>query len=197
VKAREPRMKGATIRELFEWYEARHGVERVRRVVANVPADLRPLVDPDEPHVTLLASSWYPARLVHTLLDAIAADHAPSELERLTRETARAFAGNKLKGVHRFVLSKIVTPEMYAAGIQRMWRILHDTGDRKIELTGQGTAMSYVRNWPGHHRVLCLLTVDTMCAMFETMGCKNVQHERISCVSDGGTECVTRVSWTK
>lgn len=76
-------------------------------------------------------------------------------------------------------------------------KYIHDTGDRKIELTAPGEALSSVRNWAGHHRMLCLLTVETMCAMFETMGCKNVQHERASCVSDGATECVTRVTWTK
>lgn len=193
---REPRMKGATIRELFEWYESRYGVENVRRIVARIQEDdLRALVDPDQPHVKLLPSSWYPARLVHTLLDAIVEESGEAEVRRIARDGARAFANGKLRGVYRFVLAKVVTPEMYSAMIQRMWRFIHDTGDRRFDIEGPGEAVSVVSNWAGHHRVLCLVTIETMCALLESMGKKDVRHERLSCVSDGATECVTRVTW--
>jgi hypothetical protein len=93
------------------------------------------------------------------------------------------------------VLSKIVTPEMYAASIPRLWHLVHDTGERRIDDVAPGEARSIVRAWPGHHPVLCLFTIETMCAILETMGCEAVKYERVSCVSTGGTECVTRVTW--
>lgn len=193
----EPMMKGATIRELFTWYEQTHGRERVRRMAARAPADLRALLDPDEPLVRILASTWYPARLVHSMLDTVTDGLTEAEVDKLARDCGRAFTTSKLRGVYKLLFARIVSPEMYASNIQRMWSLIHDTGERRIDIVGPGEARSVIANWPGHHRVLCQITVGTMCALLETMGCKSVDSERVSCVSGGAKECVSRVMWQK
>lgn len=192
----EPTIKGAAIREFFTWYEARFGIEAVRRMAAAVPEDLRTLLDPDEPIVHLLPSSWYPARLVHAMLDAIAAEHGLTAMERIAREATREVVAHGTNSVYRFLLAKLVSPEMYARMIPRLWRQLHGSGDRSVTIVSEGLAESRIARWPGHHPLLCVLTNELMCAIFEAMGCRNVRWQRERCISrDGGTECVSKVTW--
>jgi hypothetical protein len=191
----EPMIKGAAIRELLAWYESRCGREGVLRMVARAPHDLRSHIDPDE-IIPLLATSWYPARLVHSMLDTISEGLSDAEIERMAREANRAVVSHGMNSVYKFLLEKLATPDIYAATIPRMWRLMHSTGQRRMRVIAPGEAESVVANWPGHHPLLCLITIETMCAIFEKMGCRNVRHERLACVSTGGSECVTRVRWT-
>ncbi|MBX3186597.1 MAG: hypothetical protein KF819_06265 [Labilithrix sp.] len=191
----EPMIKGAAIRELFAWYEETRGKGRVREAVRRVPEDLRPLLDPDEPRVTLLPASWYPCRLVHSMLESLKEGMSDAEFDALLREGTRAVI---LRGIaaYRFVLEKIVTPEIYALMVPRFWRQLHSTGVRRMKIVGPNEARSVTAKWPGHHPLLCTLTIETMCALFERMGKRDLQWERVKCVSsDGGDECVTRLTW--
>lgn len=194
----EPMIKGGAIREFFAWYERRYGVESVRTIAARVPEGLRDVLDPDEPIVHLLPSSWYPASLVHVMLDALGEDRSPIELERLTKEASRDVVKNGMNSVYRFLLEKLVSPEMYARMIPRLWRQLHSTGERSMEIVGEGEARSRIARWPGHHPTLCALTNELMCAIFEEMGCRNVRWERVRCITrDGGNECVATVKWRR
>lgn len=194
--ANEALIKGAALREFFAWYERRFGIESVRAMAARMPEGSRELLDPDEPIVRILSASWYPASLAHAMLDAVAEQRSSSELDRLLREASREVVKNGMNSVYRFLLEKLVSPEMYARMIPRLWRQLHSSGDRTMEIVGEGEARSRIARWPGHHPLLCGLTNELMCAVFEAMGCRNVRWERVRCVSrDGGDECVSTVRW--
>ena len=193
----EAMIKGGAIREFFAWYERKFGIESVRDMARRVPSDLAPLVDPDDPVVHFLASSWYPARLVHSMLDTMNEGRSDLEIERLARDATRHVVANGMGSVYRFLLEKLGSPQIYASMIPRMWRQLHDTGDRSVEIVEEGRAISKVANWAGHHRVLCMLSTMLMCAIFEQMGKKNVKWTCTRCISrDGGRECVYEVRWT-
>ena len=193
----EAMIKGGAIREFFAWYEERFGRESLRAMARHVPSDLAPLVDPDEPVVHFLASSWYPARLVHSMLDTMNDGRTALEIERLARDATRHVVAHGMSSVYRVLLAKLGSPQIYARMIPRMWRQLHTTGDRTVEIVEDGHAISKVANWAGHHRDLCIITTCLMCAVFEHMGKKNVKWTCVRCVSrDGGNECVYDVRWT-
>lgn len=183
------------LREFIAWYSSTHGEERMRLLAKQLPEDLRSYVDPDQPLVSVLAASWYPARLTHFILDAVTEGMTESEILKLAHDSNRAIVEQGMSSVYRFALDKLVTPEMYAVSIPRLWRQLHNTGEREIKVTSKNGATSIVRKWPGHHPVLCTIAIETMCAVFETMGKKEVRWSRTSCVSRGGTECVTLLQW--
>jgi len=192
----EPMIKGALIRDFVRWYTERYGKERLRRMAEMSPPDLRHLVEPDAHDMpALLASSWYPARLVHAILDALVEQHSEVDLERLTRDASRHVVRQSTSGVYRFLLEKVVSPELYAASVPRLWGQLHTTGKRHVELVGPGEAKSIVSAWSGHHPVLCTIVIATMAAIFELMGCRDIRWERTECVSRGGRQCVTRLTW--
>ncbi len=188
-------VKGNVIRGFLVWYEGRFGIDRVRELARRAPEDLRAVFDPDQPLVQLLASSWYPSRLVHSAFDTITENMSEKEIRDLAREANREILQKQLTGAYRLVVEKLVTPESYALVVPRFWRQLHSTGVRRMRILGPGEAESTISHWPGHHPVLCLLAIETMRALFERMGKKDVEWTRTSCVSEGGTECVTRLTW--
>ncbi len=48
-----------------------------------------------------------------------------------------------------------------------------------------------VESWPGHHPLLCWITIYTMAYMFEVMGYKRWSVDRVACVSQGAARCET------
>lgn len=195
----EAMIKGGAIREFFAWYQQKFGLERVRAMARQMPEELRPLLDPDDPIVHFLASSWYPARLVHAMLELAMEGRTELETQRWARDATRHVVKHGMNSVYRVLLSKLGSPEIYARMVPRMWRQLHDSGDRSVVITGEGRATSRIANWRGHHALLCLLSTDLMCAVFEEMGCRNVKWRRVQCLSHGGggSECVYEITWTR
>lgn len=188
-------IKGAVLREFVQWYESHFGMDGLRAVAENLPEDLRHYIDPYEPVVNMLAASWYPSRFCNLLLDAVSEGRSHAELELLAHDATRWIVARSMSSVYRFALRRLVTPEMYALSVPRLWRQLHSTGDREVKVTSDTTLQSKVLNWPGHHPVLCTVTIETMCAILETMKCQDVTWRRVACVSRGGSECVTQVEW--
>lgn len=188
-------IKGGAILELLAWYEDTRGASEMRALSRRLPPELGALVDPDRPVSGLLGSSWYPSRLVWALLDDLAANRSEAEVRRLVKEATRWAVRRGTKGLYGFILEKLATPEMYSLAVPRLWKQLHTTGERRMRVVGPGEAESAVSRWPGHHRHLCTLTIELMCAVFERMGLRDVTWERASCVAEGGAECVTRVRW--
>ncbi len=188
--------KGAVIREFVAWYQHAYGDEQLRKLGDSVPQEYRALFDPDEAFVTFLASSWYPTAILHLAFDALAVHHNEGELRRMFRDSTRWVVKRSVSTVYRFLLAKVVTPELYAQAVPRMWKQLHTTGERRMRILEDGVAESIVTDWPGHHPLLCTLTIETMCAIFETMGCKDVGWSRKSCVAEGAAECRTIVTWS-
>jgi hypothetical protein len=192
----EPMIKGAVMRDFVVWYGDRHGAEALKRMGERLPPDVREIIDTGSPTFRLLGSLWYPARIVHAFLEVLAQGRTAAEMNKLLHDANRSFIKTGARqSVYRFLLERLVTPEMYAVLVPRFWKQLHSTGDRRVKITRPGFAESTVSNWPGHHPLLCTMVIETMCTVFETMGCKNVSWERVSCVSDGARECKTHVSW--
>jgi hypothetical protein len=192
----EPMIKGAVMRDFVVWYGERYGPSFLRRTAERLPPHVREKIDVDHPTFRILGSLWYPAEIVHAFLEAIAQGRTPAEMNRLLHDANRNFLQNGVRqSVYRFLFERLGTPEIYAVCVPRFWKQLHSTGERRVKIIRPGLAESIVFNWPGHHPLLCTMTIETMCAVFETMGCKNVSWERVSCVSDGARECKTFVSW--
>ncbi len=189
------KVKGAAIREVVRWYARAHGSDALAAAVAQMPPEIAAQLDPRDEALGLIASSWYDAALVHALLDAIVAPHPAGERHALIRTAAREAVRTSMNGVYRFVVGQIVTPGFYARNIQRLWRMLHDGGSREIVIPRPGQAISRTWDWPGHHVLLCEVTIETMCAIFELTGAKDVSARRTHCVSHGAHECVAEVRW--
>lgn len=180
---------------MLGWYERTHGRAAIQRAMARLPLEVQADVEIRDGVPVILTNTWYDARIVHAILDETVRDLAPEERARVAREAAHAGIRESARGVYRFVLEQVVSPELYARHIQGLWRLLHDGGTREIQMVSRGVAISEIRDWPGHHPMLCMVTNETMAALFEAMGMRDVTIERELCVSEGAKLCRTHVRW--
>ena len=192
----EPQIKGAAIREFLLWHATKFGQEETAKLAADLPEPLAALIDRSQPAFGILGASWYPARLVHPMLDRLA-ERGGHEGRDFAREANREVVPRMIRGVYRVMFQAAATPELYARHVPRLWRRLHSTGDRSIVLRAPGEALSVVESWPAHHPVLCWVTIYTMAHVFEAMGYKQWTVERLACVSHGAGRCETLLHYRK
>lgn len=190
-----PKIKGAAFREFVLWYERTHDAERLQRAIAGVPEDRRADLRPDRPGLGILASSWYPVELAHVLLDAVMEGRTEAECTEIVRDGTRAIVDTMLWGVYRFLFERVSTPSRYARHIHRLWHQLHSSGERRMEMLSGQEADSVIERWPGHHPLLCEITIYTMANVFGAMRCRDVQVIRTACVSQGDAHCRARLTW--
>ncbi len=181
-------IKGGPIRELLLWYEGRYGREYVPAVIARLSPAHALSVSEDKLTLGLVPSVWYPAPIVHAILDALAERHTTEELYEIVCESNDFVVRRMSKGLYQFLFRMVGSPELYAKHIQRAWNMLHSTGRREIVLS-DGVAESTIDDWAGHHPWLCEVASETMRAVFEAMGCRDVRLERVACVSKGDPKC--------
>jgi predicted hydrocarbon binding protein len=57
--------------------------------------------------------------------------------------------------------------------------------------------LSVLEDWPGHHPLLCWTVIYTMAFVFEAMGYKAWEVERVACVGHGGSHCASVLRYRK
>jgi hypothetical protein len=187
-----PHIKGSTMREFAAWYEAKYGAAARLALGEGLPPAERELVWPDRPGLGLAGSDWYPVSLAHRLLEGVAVTIGP-EMPRLIREATEQSVSRLTRGMYATLFRMVASPALYAKHVQRAWRMLHDTGTRRMVFLEPETIESTIEDWPGHHPWLCVITTETMRATFVAMGCKDVTVDRLDCVgratSRGAASC--------
>ncbi len=192
----EPLVKGSAIREFAHWYEGRFGRDYVRGVVERLGPAMRDQLFVDRQALGIVATEWYPSEIVHAILDAVSEGKSDDEMGRLVREATEFTVRRLSRGLYKLLFRMVGSPGLYAKHVQRAWSSLHTTGTRRVVI-GDSEAESIIEDWPGHHRWLCLVTMETMRSVFEIMGCRDVQLERLSCVHDGADRCRARLRYAE
>ena len=180
----------------MSFYARTFGHEAIVAAMERIPADLRADVAFVDGLPRLMPNVWYDIRLAHAMVDEMLGRTAVNGQAKLAREAARAGVAESARGIYRFVLMQVASPELYAHHVQRLWGLLHDCGTREIRIVSPGEADSEIRDWPGHHPLLCVFTNETMAALFEVMGARNVVVRRELCISDEAPLCRTHISWS-
>lgn len=193
-------MKGAVLKDfvLFcEQHDDRARLERALRALAEAyPND----VDASRSGGGFLASRWYPAELVHVLVDEVIAGRSALEQEQLARHAAQVIMNRTLSGVYRFVFSTFATPELYARHAQKLWSLHYDNGhvqvDNKPRAGMRSVARARVVRWISHHPFVCKLNGAATMPIYEAMGCRDVTCDTIACVSKGSDHCEWLIHWS-
>ncbi len=191
------RIKGVAFGEFLSWYELRRDCDRVRRAVIDVAASYPGQLDPIRPTFGVLASEWYPAEMVHALLDRLIAGHSPEELSAMALDAADHIMQRTLRGVYRTLFQFLATPNRHLRYAGRLWSMHYDNGSivtRKNSETSH--SFTYV-SWTSHHPFICSMNMAASRPIYSLMGCQDVMHERIRCVSSGAANCENIVSWRR
>ena len=192
--ASDARIKGSVMRELALWHERQFGPYATSALAADLPPELDRLVDRKRPALGLLASTWYPCELAHTMCDR-AIDGVTDEGRAIAREANRDIVPRMIHGIYKVLYQSVASPELYAKHVGRQWKKLHTTGERSFVIRAEGQALSTIRNWDGHHPFLCWMMIYTMASLFEAMRFHDVTVDRLSCVAHGADECATVLRW--
>jgi hypothetical protein len=185
-------IKGAAFREFVVWYAARFGREKLSRAV---PAYAESFLKPAGEALGVLPNVWYPAQVVHDLLDGLVRDFDDAELERVAQEAANQIMSKTLRGVYRAIFNLLVTPDRYSRHIDKLWALHYDTGRPMIELIGPCEHRVRYVDWRSHHPFICRLNMSATVPIYSAMGCRDVSWTRVSCTSAGGAACINRVRW--
>jgi hypothetical protein len=147
-----------------------------------------------------LSSRWYPAELVHVLVDEIIAGRSPAEQDELAQRAAKVIMSRTVGGVYKFLFSTFATPDLYARHAQRLWSLHYDSGSVQIDNRpregSNSAAHARVARWNGHHPFVCKLNRAATIPIYEAMGCRDVRCDTIACVSNGDDDCEWLVRWS-
>jgi hypothetical protein len=189
-------IKGAPIVEFLRWYTSAYGRDALVGLLAGIELSPRVSLNLSYEHFGLLSSDWYPARAFHEVLDRVVARTPPERVAWLARESARAVIATTLKGIYRVLFSFMMSPARYAQNAQQLFGRYYRPGTfLKLPLGSRGHR-TVIRDWPGHHPLLCEMIVYTGEYVYEAMGCRDVEMRRTGCISDGASECSFETTWS-
>jgi hypothetical protein len=184
-----------SIGEFLGWYAKRNGRAAVEDAIYQAKHPDRETLVPSNGSFGILASRWYPAELVHELLDRLTAGRRELELDEMARDAATFIMGRTLHGVYRTMFSLLATPERYVRYSDKLWNTHYDTGTLLFRVPEPGTHYVTYQGWRSHHPFICRMNMASSVPIYSAMGCKNVRHERQSCIADGKPVCRNLVRW--
>lgn len=190
-----PLIKGEAVWQFVRWYIANWNEARLASFVREIPPELGAAFDLQAPHLGVIASSWYPARAVHALIDRMLEGYTEEQRVAFARQAARVTIEASLKGVYRFLFETMMTPTRYANRSQTLFSRYYNTGTMTKTPLGPRSHLTVVSGWTGHHPVLCDVLLYIGEAIYPYLGCRNVAVRRLECVSSGAEMCRYKVSW--
>jgi hypothetical protein len=189
------RIKGAAFREFLAWYAKTRGDAALVRAAARLPPALRQAIDDRRPVLGVIASTWYPADLVCSLLDALTEHLDAQGRTDLAEQGARAVMEHTLRGIYRTLFEWMATPSRYARFGPKLWSAYYDSGSFDIVMPDATTAICTIANWSAHHPFLCDLNRGAAFSIYESMGCDEVRVNRTECVANGAPRCRFVSTW--
>lgn len=184
------------IREFALWHEERFGRERLSAAVHALAPLYPEALDAKREAYGLLASVWYPAPLVHALLDRLTEGVTDAELTRLAEDAANVIMGRTLRGVYRTMFRMFASPDRFLRFGHTLWGQHYDTGRNEIERCGASTHRVRYVDWRSHHHFICRMNMASSRPIYEAMGCRDVTYTPQGCVSGGAALCENVVSWS-
>jgi hypothetical protein len=191
------RIKGAAFREFLLWYEIRFAASALATALEGIAPRFRVMLDPDKPAFGVKRGDWYPAAMVHALINGLLDGMSPEERSTLARESGELVTQQTIEGAFRSLFQLIATPERCARHAQRMWRAYYESGTSTVTRVSDTCYTQRVTGWAEHHPFICEMHVAAAVVLYRAMGCQGVRARRIACVSAGATACTSEVTWMR
>ncbi len=189
------RIKGAAIRDFVAWYERTYGTTRLIAAVSSLPGPGQAEFDTERECLGVLASTWFPAAVVHGVLDHLTSHLTEAEEDDLAARAGEAVVKAMMTGVQRVVFSTLMTPRTYLKIANLAFHANFDTGRVLNEEAGPKRHRGHVEGWTSHHPFLCKMNVEIKKGIYGAMGCKRVKIDERYCRDRGGSQCGSVISW--
>jgi hypothetical protein len=189
-------IKGAAFLEFVAWWEQVHEEGDVQRVLEELSSgEAAPFVVQSGRALGLRSEAWYPAGVVHHIIDRLLVGFTPEQQGSAAVEAAQAIIEASLRGAMGVVVKMLGSPARYPWFAQRMWNMHYDTGEIWVDQRGPWEHVIRRRAWKGHHPFICRVTKAAAVPIYEALGCSEVEFEPRACVSDGDPQCENVVRW--
>ena len=170
-----PRIRGFVCRAFVQYAQATRGeilsAERFLGCTHPLP---EPGLDPDLDGLGFLPSRWYPADLVHEVIDIATSGLSTAEMHELAGGAGRNVFHQQITGLQRAIFSLLATPARMAKHSTRAW--LHNFSSGRLEYeTREGMQRSTYHDWVEHHPLLCRGLMTGRLEAFKAMGLEDVR----------------------
>lgn len=187
-------IKGAGVLGYFEWWNE-SGEKPLRELVHELDPEFRRYFNEHHATLGILASSRYPAEVIHAILDRMQADKSDERMQELIRSGAHAMIRGHLSGIYRFLFLTFMNPDRYARSSQKLFSRYMSEGRLTKVVEGPGRHVAVLRDWMGHHPHLCDASMYGGECVYRMLGCEGVEVEKTACVSRGDAECSWVTTW--
>jgi hypothetical protein len=181
--------KGAALTSFLEWYAALAGPVKLDAALDTIPEDYRRQLDRTQRSMGILPATWYPALLVHALLDAIVKQVGATDIDDFAERAGRAVTEKLIGGLYAGLFRSMASPDLYAKYAPKLWRSYYRMGRVEAEVVDSGETRVRMSEWPGHHPLVCDINRAAAGLIFQKMGCAKVESVRTRCVHGGQRYC--------
>lgn len=189
------RVKGAAIRDFVAWYEHTYGSGRLQQAILALPAEGQAEFNLERECVGVLPSAWFPAWVVHAILDHLTEGMTVQAHDDLAQQAGEAAVKAMMHGVQRVVFATLLTPRTFAKVANLAFRLNYDEGRVVNEELDGNRHRGYVEGWTAHHPFLCEMNIAIKAGIYEAMKCENVRVEERFCRSRGDETCGSIIAW--
>lgn len=189
------RIKGAVVRDVIAWYEHKYGRSRLVEAVEMLPAEFAAEFDVAKPDLGVLPSDWFPAHVVHAILDHTLTNFTEPAYEEFVQNAAAVTVKMFKSGVQRIVFSALITPRTYLKVANLAFRLNYEEGKVLNEEIAPKRHLGHVEGWIAHHPFLCRMNVAIKAEMYGVMGFKGVRVEEQFCRMKGDRMCGSIIGW--
>lgn len=188
-------IRGAALGPFVDWYGRAHGREGLDRALAQLSERDRRLFHPAEPALGISSFSWYPAPVIHDMLEGLLHGLGPAEREALASAGADRTMAESLDGYLGVLFRALVSPGVCATLGPRMWHAFYSGGRVRIDSQGRRCHVMRVSDWPGHHSFLCEMNNAAGRAIYRAAGSERVTTQRAACIERGDRACQYIIRW--
>lgn len=189
----ESRMRGVLCGPFMQWLRDAIGSDELdRRVQEVVASSGRWQLRIDSEGLNFLPSRWYPASLVHAVVDAAFEGTSPTKKLSIAGNAGRFTYRRQLTGFQRAIFSMFLTPERFARHAPRAWRHNFATGEISFETSGHSQVTRYAQ-WQEHHPLICHALKLGRLELYAAMKLDSPRLQLGSC--DPAHGCWSQVYW--
>jgi predicted hydrocarbon binding protein len=182
-------VKGVVLKSRIPYVEKFHGKDAVGRVLEALSPEARAMVGGE-----ILVSSWYPLQATIETLVTIDRLFGKGDLE-LCREMGRYTARVALEGGVQQSFVREHDPAFVIKMAPVIWQQYYDSGEIKVEQTGEESAISRLMGFEEPHRALCLSVLGWMEEAIEIWGGTEIHVVETKCQTRGDSCCEFVASW--
>lgn len=185
----EPKVKGVAFRTIELCFTELHGEKSRDRARTLMPPELGNAYR----YGSIMAASWYPIAWYRDAFGAFRGIHGAG-LE-LARDIGRLAARHDMRGVHKQLLARLISPQALLAMSQRVFNTYYDTGTIETIESRRGYARVRCSGCTGWDENMWSELVGSCESLLEIAGGRHVRSHVLLGGGNGNDEMILEARW--